>query len=264
MGQRILLIDDDRVIGVTCKRILAADGHEVQCCEDPQAGLKAALSGDFDLVLLDLKMPGVHGLEILREIKAAGVPSEVVIITGHAAVDSAVEAMKQGAADYLCKPFSPDQLKLVLGKIWERSAPGARKRSLAARIGGPPGLRGDHRRKPGDGARLFDHQARCAEPGDRLDHRRERHRQGDGGARPPPPQFPQRSAPAGLRLHSPGADAAGKRARSATSRDRSPGRSPRSRGCSRSPTKAPSFSTKWGTSAWRRRASCSACWKPRR
>ena len=122
MGQRILLIDDDRVIGVTCKRILAADGHEVHCCEDPQAGLKAALSGDFDLVLLDLKMPGIHGLEILREIKAAGVASEVVIITGHAAVDSAVEAMKQGAADYLCKPFSPDQLKMVLGKVWERSA----------------------------------------------------------------------------------------------------------------------------------------------
>ena len=122
MGQRILVIDDDRVIGVTCKRILAAAGHEVQCCEDPQAGLKAALSGDFDLVLLDLKMPGIHGLEILREIKAAGVSSEVVIITGHAAVDSAVEAMKQGAADYLCKPFSPDQLKMVLDKVWERSA----------------------------------------------------------------------------------------------------------------------------------------------
>ena len=122
MQQRILLIDDDRVIGLTCKRILGADGHEVHCCEDPQAGLTAALSGDFDVVLLDLKMPGIDGLEILRQIKAAGVSSEVVIITGHAAVDSAVEAMKQGAADYLSKPFSPDQLKMVLAKVWERSA----------------------------------------------------------------------------------------------------------------------------------------------
>jgi DNA-binding NtrC family response regulator len=117
-----LLIDDDPVIGLACQRVLGGEGHQVQCCQDPQAGLEAALSGDFDLVLLDLKMPGIHGLEILREIKAAGVLSEVVIITGHAAVDSAVEAMKLGAADYLCKPFSPEGLKLVLGKVWERSA----------------------------------------------------------------------------------------------------------------------------------------------
>ena len=98
-------------------------------------------------------MPGIDGLEVLRQIKAAGVPSEVVIITGHAAVDSAVEAMKQGAADYLSKPFSPDQLKMALAKVWERSRLSAKTPS-AARIGDPPGLRGDHRREPGDGARL--------------------------------------------------------------------------------------------------------------
>jgi len=120
--QRILVIDDDAVIGLSCKRSLCPDGHELECYEDPQAGLEAALSGGFDVILVDLMMPGINGLEILKRVKAAEVSSEVVIITGHSTVESAVEAMKEGAADYLSKPFSPNQLKMVLQKVWERSA----------------------------------------------------------------------------------------------------------------------------------------------
>jgi len=119
--QRILVIDDEAVIGLSCKRVLCPEGHEVEIREDPQAGLDAALSGHFDVILLDLMMPGINGLEILKRVRGAGVSSEVVIITGHSTVESAVEAMKQGAADYLSKPFSPSQLKLVLQKVWERS-----------------------------------------------------------------------------------------------------------------------------------------------
>ena len=122
VSQRILVIDDEAVIGLSCKRSLSPQGHEVECYEDPQAGLQAALSDDFDVVLLDLMMPGIDGLEILKRVKAAGVSSEVVIITGHSTVESAVQAMKEGAADYLSKPFSPSQLKMVLQKVWERSA----------------------------------------------------------------------------------------------------------------------------------------------
>ena len=122
VGHRILVIDDETVVGLSCKRTLCPDGHEVVFCQDPQAGLQAALSGEFDVLLVDLVMPGIDGLEILRQVKAAGVASEVVIITGHSTVESAVEAMKQGAADYLSKPFSPGQLKMVLQKVAERSA----------------------------------------------------------------------------------------------------------------------------------------------
>ena len=120
--QRILVIDDEAVVGLSCKRILSRDGHDVQSYEDPQAGLQAALLGDFDVLLVDLVMPGIDGLEILKQVKAAGVSSEVVIITAHSTVESAVEAMKQGAADYLSKPFSPNQLRMVLQKVCERSA----------------------------------------------------------------------------------------------------------------------------------------------
>ncbi len=118
---RILVIDDETIIGVSCQRTLGSAGHEVQCFQDPQAGLQAALSGNWDVVLVDLMMPGISGLEILQQIKAAGVPSEVIIITGHATVESAVDAMKQGAHDYLSKPFSPAQLKMAVHKAWEHS-----------------------------------------------------------------------------------------------------------------------------------------------
>jgi len=121
-GQRILVIDDEAVIGLSCRRILCPEGYDVETCQDPKEGLREALSDRFDLLLVDLVMPGLGGLDILRQVKAAVVSSEVVIVTGQSTVESAVEAMKQGAADYLSKPFSPNQLKMVLQKVWERSA----------------------------------------------------------------------------------------------------------------------------------------------
>ena len=121
-GQRILVIDDEPVIGLSCRRILCPEGYEVETRQDPREGLREALSDRFDLLLIDLVMPGIDGLEILRQVKAAGVSSEVVIVTGHSTVESAVEAMKEGAADYVSKPFSPSQLKMVLQKVRERSA----------------------------------------------------------------------------------------------------------------------------------------------
>jgi DNA-binding response OmpR family regulator len=84
---RILVIDDEAAIGVGCQRVLEPEGHEVQAFSAPEAGLQAALSGDFDIILLDLSMPGLDGFEILRQIKQSSVPSEVIIITGDATVN---------------------------------------------------------------------------------------------------------------------------------------------------------------------------------
>lgn len=120
--QRILVIDDEPVIGLSCRRILCQDGHQVEVFHDPQAGLNAALAGGFDLILLDLMMPGLSGMDILCRIKESGVSSEVVMVTGHATVDTAVEAMKRGAANYVSKPFSPDQLRMVVHRVWEQSS----------------------------------------------------------------------------------------------------------------------------------------------
>ena len=121
MQQRILVIDDESVVGLSIQRTLAPGGHAIDVYQEPQAGLQAALAGGYDVIFLDLMLPGANGLELLAQIKAANVSSEVVIITGHSTVETAVEAMKQGATDYLSKPFSPDQLRMVLTKVWEHS-----------------------------------------------------------------------------------------------------------------------------------------------
>ena len=121
MQQRVLVIDDEAVVGLSIQRTLAPGGHAIDVYQDPQAGLQAALAGSYDVIFLDLMLPGANGLELLAQIKAANVSSEVVIITGHSTVESAVEAMKQGATDYLPKPFSPDQLRMVVTKVWEHS-----------------------------------------------------------------------------------------------------------------------------------------------
>jgi DNA-binding NtrC family response regulator len=120
-GLRILVIDDEPAIGQACVRVLESDGHEVRYLSMPEAGLQTALSGDFDIILLDWKMPGLDGLEVLAQLKAAAVPSEVIMITGHATVESAVQAMRQGTHDYLGKPFTPDQLKLAVRRAAEHS-----------------------------------------------------------------------------------------------------------------------------------------------
>ncbi len=119
---RILVIDDEAVVCLSCARILAIDGYQVECRQKPEEGLQAALSGEYDVVLLDLVMPDVTGLQILEQMKSAGVASEVVIITGYSTVQTAVDAMKLGAADYVSKPFTPDELRLIIQKVLERSA----------------------------------------------------------------------------------------------------------------------------------------------
>ena len=73
LALRILVIDDELVIGKSCQRILGAEGHEVEYFQDSQAGLQAALSGDWDVVLVDLMMPVVGGIEILQHLRAEGI-----------------------------------------------------------------------------------------------------------------------------------------------------------------------------------------------
>lgn len=120
--QKILVIDDEPIIGVSFQRTLQPDGHQVRTFGDPRQGLDEALTGTYDIVFVDLMMPHVDGMDVLRELKQAGIASEVVIITGHSTVESAVEAMKLGAADYLSKPFTPSQLRMLIQKVGERSA----------------------------------------------------------------------------------------------------------------------------------------------
>jgi two-component system phosphate regulon sensor histidine kinase PhoR len=121
-GSKILVIDDEAVMRDGCHRILAKQGCEVLTATNGEDGL-AAITRDpqgFDVVLLDLKMPGMEGMEVLERAKEVNPALLIVVITGYATVDSAVEAMKKGAYDFIAKPFTPDQLRLVVNRALEK------------------------------------------------------------------------------------------------------------------------------------------------
>ena len=121
-AERVLVIDDELVVCISCCRVLTGEGLQVDYRQNPLEGLELARQGDYDVILLDLMMPEVPGLEVLRLLRESGVTTEVIIITGYATVENAVEAMKRGAADYVAKPFTPDELTMVVRKVLERSA----------------------------------------------------------------------------------------------------------------------------------------------
>ena len=101
----ILLIDDEAIALTNLSHVLQREDYAVTACKDGESGLAALRTTDFDLVLTDLKMPGIDGMAVLREVHARYPDVPVIMITGHAALDSAVEAMKAGAYHYLAKPF---------------------------------------------------------------------------------------------------------------------------------------------------------------
>ncbi|MFA5700629.1 MAG: sigma-54 dependent transcriptional regulator [Desulfuromonas sp.] len=108
---RILVVDDEAVIREALRRILESDGHEATCVSSGHAALEKVQEQSFDLVITDLKMPGMNGIEVLKSIKVLQPKVPIIIITGYATVETAVDAIKQGAFDYLSKPFTPKQVK---------------------------------------------------------------------------------------------------------------------------------------------------------
>jgi DNA-binding NtrC family response regulator len=108
--ERILVADDDAVIRAGLLRILSAEGYEVEAVSNGRAALDRLDQENFKLLITDLKMPGMSGLEVLQAIRICQPELPVVLITGYAAIDNAVEAMKNGATDYLSKPFGNDEL----------------------------------------------------------------------------------------------------------------------------------------------------------
>ena len=116
----VLVIDDDESMRVGCAQSLAEDGHRVRVAESGMVGLRLAQEESFDLVLLDLNMPGLGGMEVLDKLREDNPDVVVVLITGYATIESAVEGMRKGAWDYLPKPFSPEMLGTVVNKALDR------------------------------------------------------------------------------------------------------------------------------------------------
>jgi DNA-binding NtrC family response regulator len=118
---RVLVVDDERDICRALEFLLLSEGYEVSSALDAQQALELFNKKAYDLVITDLRMPRSDGIELLQQLKALSPETPVVIMTAYASVESAVEAMKKGAADYIVKPFINEEIKLTVRRLLEQS-----------------------------------------------------------------------------------------------------------------------------------------------
>lgn len=115
---KILVIDDEDIVRLSCSRSLVPEGYELKMAKNGPEGLKILETETFDLVLTDLKMPNMDGIEVLGTIKEKWPKTDVVIVTGYQTVETAVKAIKLGAFDYIEKPFTPDSLITTVANVF--------------------------------------------------------------------------------------------------------------------------------------------------
>ena len=119
-GSKILLVDDEIVFTDNMMQLLTYRGYRVSAVNGGEAAIRLLQKENFDVIVLDLKMPGMDGMATLKEIKRLGLFTETLILTGHGSIDTALEAMKLGAYDYLTKPCEVDELVAKIEGAWEK------------------------------------------------------------------------------------------------------------------------------------------------
>jgi len=119
---KILVIDDEENIRKMLKKSLENSGYQVDLALAGEEGVEKVLKNGYDLIMLDLKLPGMEGEEVLKEIRNKDILTPVLIITGYGSIESAVTVMKLGAVDYLQKPFNPDEIKEQVDDIITRES----------------------------------------------------------------------------------------------------------------------------------------------
>lgn len=119
---KILVVDDDKNIRLLLSQCLEGAGYQVVPAVDGEHALRKMAEDRFDLVMLDMKLPGMDGIQVLRKLRSLNPGQTVVMITAHGTVETAVEAMKLGAADYLQKPFTPEEIRAIVQHNLQREA----------------------------------------------------------------------------------------------------------------------------------------------
>lgn len=126
-GSKLLLVDDEIVFTKNMSKLLRDRGYLVTAVNNGESAIHALEEDNFDVVVLDLKMPGMDGLATLKEIKKLGLFTETLILTGHGSIDSALEAMKLGAYDYLTKPCEIEELVDKIEGAWKKKGTAEQK-----------------------------------------------------------------------------------------------------------------------------------------
>jgi DNA-binding NtrC family response regulator len=117
-GFRVLLVDDETIFTKNMSKLLKNRGYAVTAVNSGDAAIRELEQNPVDVIVLDLKMPGMDGITTLKEIMKLGLFTETLILTGHGSIDSALEAMKLGANDYLTKPCEIDELVAKIEAAW--------------------------------------------------------------------------------------------------------------------------------------------------
>jgi DNA-binding NtrC family response regulator len=117
---RILLVDDETVFANNMSKLLNRRGYQVTAVNSGDAALQALMNNSFDVMVLDLKMPGMDGIAVLHEMRKLGLFTEVLVLTGHGSIDTALEAIQLGAYDYLTKPCEIAELISKIEAAQER------------------------------------------------------------------------------------------------------------------------------------------------
>ena len=119
---KILIIDDEPAICESMQESLEFEGYDVQTATDPRKGQQMALDNHFDLIISDVKMPGIDGIELIHNLREQGIDSTICMMSAHGNVETAVKAIREGAFDFLEKPFMLDKLFVMVRNALERSA----------------------------------------------------------------------------------------------------------------------------------------------
>ncbi len=131
---RVLIVDDEDRFRTTLRKLLTVKGLDAADAGSAAEAFSQMETDEFDVILLDVKMPGMNGIEALGKIKKDNPDVEVIILTGHASVDAAVEIMKLGGYEYLLKPCPIDELVGKIESAWERKTSRQKRRQV------PPGI----------------------------------------------------------------------------------------------------------------------------
>ena len=120
-GSKLLVVEDDKPLRELLQMELSRSGYKVEVAMDGAEGLRRYREESFNVVLLDVKMPGIDGIEVLRQMRSESILPEVIMFTGHGSIETAVECIKYGAYDYLTKPVKLDELEMVIDKAYEKN-----------------------------------------------------------------------------------------------------------------------------------------------
>ena len=183
MMAKVCLVDDEELMRDSVAAILKRQGHAVEAFDDPHDALEAARGGSFDVLVTDLKMPNMTGVDLLRGVRTAGCDTPTILMTAFATVGTAVEAMKLGAYDYIQKPFDGEEICTLIERTC--STPAASENEALRRAADA-----SHRPAPWSDPGAMRRRAQADRPVAGSDatvliHGRNRHRQGVGRARDP-------------------------------------------------------------------------------